>query len=104
MSPLATVPASLLQPAATLQVAPRGATPDKIKTLAHDFEASMIAALLQPVFDALPTDGTFGGGQGEAAYKSLMVDAFARQTVKAGGLGLSSAIQSEIIRLQGSAT
>ena len=53
--------------------------------------------------DALPTDGTFGGGQGEAAYKSFLVEAFAKQTVKAGGLGLSPAIQHEILRLQGAA-
>ncbi len=98
-----TAPADLIRPAATLQAAPRGATPDKVKSVASEFEASLIAALLQPVFDALPTDGTFGGGQGEAAYKSFMVDAFAKQTVKAGGLGLTPAIQREILRLQGAA-
>jgi len=72
----------------------------RMRAAAAQFESQFIAQMLRPVFDALPTDGPFGGGEGEAMWRSFMVDAMAQQTVKAGGLGLSDAILAEMIRLQ----
>lgn len=93
----------LLRPLGTPVLPGKDARMEKVKAVAQDFEASFLAAILQPVFDGLSTDGPFGGGQGEAALKSFMVDAFAKQTAKAGGVGLAPSIQREILRLQGAA-
>jgi Rod binding domain-containing protein len=93
-------PTSLLAPVAAPQAA-HDATAAKIRQTAEAFEASFISALLQPVFDSLSTAPPFGGGQGEDAFKSFMVDAIAKQTVKAGGIGLASSVQREMLKMQG---
>lgn len=77
-----------------------GGDPVRMRAAAEQFEAQFLAQMLRPVFASLPTDGPFGGGEGEAMWRSFMVDAMAQQTVKAGGLGLSDAILAEMIRLQ----
>jgi Rod binding domain-containing protein len=94
---------SLLRPVSLAALPGRDATAEKVRKTAEDFEASFIAALLQPVFDALPTDGAFGGGQGEAAFRSFMVEAMAKQTARAGGVGLADTVQREMLRMQGAA-
>lgn len=98
---LSTPPLSVdvLRPA-TLPARPGEAPADRIRKTAEDFEASFLAALLQPVFASLPTDGPFGGGEGEASYRSFMVEAMARQAVKAGGVGLAARVQAEMLKMQ----
>jgi Rod binding domain-containing protein len=76
-------------------------SPAELKRLAGDFESSFISSLLQPMFNTLSTDGPFGGGQGEAAFKSFLTEAMGKQISKAGGLGLSGALQKEFLRMQG---
>lgn len=78
----------------------RSASPAKLADAAKQFESSMISSLLQPMFNGLSTDGPFGGGEAEGAFRSFLVDAIAKQVEKAGGLHLSSAIQKELIRMQ----
>jgi flagellar protein FlgJ len=78
----------------------RAASPEKFAATAKQFESSMISSLLQPMFEGLSTDGPFGGGEAEGTFRSFLVDAIAKQVEKCGGLHLSSAIQSEMIRMQ----
>ena len=72
----------------------------RIKKTAEDFEASFLSQMLKPMFDGLSTEAPFGGGEGEATWRSFLIDAMAKQTVKAGGIGLSDRIMSEMIKLQ----
>jgi len=65
-----------------------------------DFESMVLSQLLTPMFEGLQTDGMFGGGEGEAAFKSFYIDAMANQITKSGGVGIASAVQSELIRMQ----
>jgi Rod binding domain-containing protein len=78
----------------------RNASPQKIADAAKQFESTMISSMLQPMFQGLKTDGPFGGGEAEGTFRSFLVDAIAKQVEKSGGLHLSSAIQSEMIRMQ----
>lgn len=78
----------------------RNTTPAQMTETAKKFESSMISSLLQPMFEGLSTDGPFGGGNAEGTFRSFLVDAIAKKVEKAGGLGLSSAIQREMIRMQ----
>lgn len=84
------------QPASTADLA-RG----KVKDAAQKFEAQFLSSMLQQMFSGLETDGPFGGGQGEEMFRSLLTDAMAKQMTKAGGIGLSSTVQREILKLQG---
>lgn len=93
-------PIEALRPAPRLEAPSKAATPEQIRRTAEDFEASFLAAMLQPVFAALPTEGPFGGGPGEASFRSFMVEAMARQTVRAGGVGLADRVQSEMLKMQ----
>ena len=96
------LPLSLLHPAAPAAARVVGAVvPDQIKKVAEDFEASFLNAMLQPVFNSLSTEAPFGGGSGEAAFKSFMVDEMAKQTAKRGGVGLAEVVQRELLRMQG---
>jgi Rod binding domain-containing protein len=46
-------------------------------------------------------EAPFNGGHGEAAFKSFMSDAMAKQVTKAGGVGLSDRVAQEMLKLQG---
>lgn len=67
---------------------------------ASDFETMVISQLLQPMFEGLKSDGMFGGGQAEEAFRSVYVDAIAHQMNSHGGLGLSTQIRAELIKMQ----
>jgi Rod binding domain-containing protein len=52
------------------------------------------------MFEGLSTAPPFGGGEGEGAFRSFLVDAMAKQMAKAGGIGLAPTIEREMIRMQ----
>ena len=94
MSDLAVSPA-LLQPDAPARI-----VPERIRQTAEDFEASFLSQMLKPMFEGLSTDGPFGGGDAEGTWRGFLVDAMARQTAKAGGIGLADHVVSEMLRMQ----
>jgi Rod binding domain-containing protein len=53
------------------------------------------------MFAGLSTEAPFGGGDGEAMFKSFLTDAIAKQAAKQGGLGISDTVQREMLKLQG---
>jgi Rod binding domain-containing protein len=78
----------------------RGQTPEKMRETAEAFEATFLSQMLKPMFEGLETDGPFGGGEGEATWRSFLIDAMAKQAVKAGGIGLADTVMSEMIKMQ----
>lgn len=68
---------------------------------AKAFEASFLSMMLQPMFAGLSTDAPFGGGDGEAMFKSFLTEAIAKQAAKQGGLGIADTVQREMLKLQG---
>ena len=72
----------------------------RMKKTAQDFEAGFLSMMLKPMCEGLKTDGPFGGGDAAATWRSFMVDAMAKQTAKAGGVGLADMVMSEMIKLQ----
>ena len=99
---------SLPDPSLSIR-ASRSTTPDvsaattreKAEEIAKEFEALFIQEMLAPVFDQIETDGPFGGGQAEAAFRPMLLEEYARNISEAGGIGVSEAVLSEILRLQG---
>ncbi len=68
---------------------------------AQKFEAMALGALLEPMFDTMDaTGGPFGGGQGEAAWRPMLVQAMAKQIAAAGGLGLAKPVLAQMLALQ----
>ncbi len=75
-----------------------------IDAAAKDFESMFISQMMSTMFETVPVDSEFGGGQAEETWRGLMVDEYAKNIVKAGGFGLSDAIKSEMIAMQQEAT
>ncbi|NJC42472.1 Rod binding domain-containing protein [Brevundimonas alba] len=94
MSDLSVSP-SLLQPAP----APPAPTA-RMRETAEAFEASFLSQMLKPMFEGLSTDGPFGGGEGESTWRSFMVEAMAKQTVRAGGIGLADQVVAQMLKMQ----
>ena len=71
-----------------------------VQRVAEEFEAVFIAQMMAPMFQGLETDELFGGGPGEDIYRSILIEEYGKSIARAGGIGLSDAIQREILRLQ----
>lgn len=72
----------------------------KIADTGKAFEAQVLSIMMQSMFEGVG-GGEFSGGQGEKQFKSLLVDAMAKQAVKAGGVGVADQISREMLKLQG---
>lgn len=87
---------ALVQPAPELR--PQGT--ERMRETAEAFEASFISQMLKPMFDGLSTEGPFGGGAGEEAWRGILIDAMAQKVAKSGGIGLSDTVVAEMVRMQ----
>lgn len=72
----------------------------KLWKSAQDFEAMTIGQLLQPMFDTV-SNGPFGGGDTEAAFKPIMIQAIGRAMEERGGLGLAAPVFQALLHVQG---
>ena len=105
MSALKSLAAGPTAPAAAQTQPKLPADTGKLRKAATDFEAMAIGELLQPMFDTVDTSkGMFGGGDGEKAWKPMMVTEMAKQIEAHGGLGLSQPIYEAMLRMQEGAT
>ena len=85
--------ANVVTPHATANVA-------AAKKAAKQFEAVLVSQMLSGMFEGISTDGPFGGGEGEAMFRSLMLDEYGKQIVNQGGFGLSDAITRSLLKHQ----
>lgn len=75
-------------------------TPEQIKEAAQGFEAMFLNQMLKPMFDTIKTDEMFGGGEGEDMWKSMMVDTYAKEITKKGGVGIAEQVMQVMIKAQ----
>jgi flagellar protein FlgJ len=72
----------------------------RMRETAEQFEASFLSQMLKPMFEGLKTDGIGGGGEAEDQWRSFMIDAMAKQTVQAGGIGLADQVVAQMLKMQ----
>ncbi len=72
----------------------------RAKKAAQEFEGVFITQMLGEMFSGLSTDGPFGGGQGEAMFRSLMLDEYGKQIAAQGGIGLASTVTAQLLKHQ----
>jgi Rod binding domain-containing protein len=65
-----------------------------------DYEGVFISEFMGEMFQGISTDGPFGGGQGEAMFRSVMLDQYGKQIAARGGFGLSAAITKQLLAHQ----
>lgn len=73
----------------------------QIKDSAQKFEASFLSSMMQEMFEGLDTAGPFGGGQGEAMFRSVLTEAMAKQVARRGGIGVAASVEREMLKMQG---
>ncbi len=67
---------------------------------AKDFEGMFMTQMLQPMFDSVPVNETFGGGHGEEAMRSFLVQEYGKILAKSGTINIASAVKNEMIHAQ----
>lgn len=73
----------------------------KLWQSAQDFEAMALGQLLQPMFDTVDmSHSAFGGGEAEAAWRPMLVDAIGKQMQAHGGIGLAVPVFNAMLRAQ----
>ena len=91
----------MIAPTAATQPASTPAGMQRIAAAAQQFEAMALNQLLAPMFDTVDgSKGPFGGGQGEQAWKPMMVQELARKIAQAGGLGIARPVMQQMLRMQ----
>lgn len=97
MSDAAIGGAVALAQSAPLAVPHKTANAVAAEKAAKEFEGVFIGQFLGQMFEGIPTDGPFGGGEGEAMFRSLMIDQYGKEIAERGGFGLSDAITRALL-------
>jgi peptidoglycan hydrolase FlgJ len=73
----------------------------KAKKTADDFERMFLEQSLERMFSSVGDDGPLGdNGTGGPIYRSMLVNEYAGNIVRSGGVGISAQVYGEIMRLQ----
>jgi peptidoglycan hydrolase FlgJ len=73
----------------------------KLWKAAQDFEAMALGQLLAPMFNTVDTaHSLFGGGEAEATWRPMLVDAIGKQMAAHGGIGLAAPVFATMLRAQ----
>ena len=64
---------------------------------AQDFETVFVNAMLQHMFTGIGNDGPLGNGLGVGVWRSLLTEQYAKNFVKAGGLGLAGPVYKSLL-------
>lgn len=73
----------------------------KLWKAATEFEAMTLGELLAPMFDTVDTSrGPFGGGDGEAAWRPMLIREIGKQMEAQGGIGLAAPVFEALLRKQ----
>lgn len=88
-------------PAPRLSLPSAGTDPTRLRQAAREFEAMAIGELLKPMFETVDqSQGLFGGGAGEAAWKPILVEHMAKNISARGGVGLAEHVYQSLLRMQ----
>ena len=77
-----------------------GLDPEAAKAAAKQFESMFLSQMMQQMMSSVKADPMFGGGKGEEMFKSVLVDEWAKKATAAGGIGLSDAVQRQLMKTQ----
>lgn len=88
---------AIAEPGATLSPAMR----TRIAASAQQFESMALNELLAPMFNTVDTSkGLFSGGDGESAWKPMLISEMAKHLAAHGGLGLARPVMDQMLRMQ----
>lgn len=74
--------------------------PEGLRKVAREFESMFLNQMLEHMSAGIKTDGPFGGGQGEAMFRSLLNQQYATGISARGGLGIADAVYRQMLAMQ----
>ena len=77
-----------------------GETLASLKEKATAFESMYLAKMLEPLWEGIETDGPFGGGAGEDAWRGLLIQEYANTVSARGGIGLADSLVRHLLTTQ----
>ncbi len=77
------------------------ATPQaKARAQAKEFEQVFLTTMFNQMFAGLETSGPFHGGQAEETWRGMLVDKYAGEVAKSGGIGIADAVYGQLLQVQ----
>ncbi len=75
---------------------------DKAQALkaSKDFESVYVGEFLKSIFPKNGGDNLFGGGAGENAFQSYLLDEYAKSVVNQGGFGIAKQVYTQLLKQQ----
>lgn len=73
---------------------------EKTRQAVQEFEAFFISQTFEQMYATVPVNETFGGGNAEKIFRSMMIDEYGKMTAKAGGIGLTDQIMTQLLQQQ----
>lgn len=72
----------------------------KTKEAVQDFEAYFITQSFEQMYNTVPVNETFGGGNGEKIFRSMLLAEYGKMTAQNGGIGITDTILAQMIASQ----
>ncbi len=69
--------------------------------VARQFEGVFAGQITKLMLESVEQDDTFSGGHGEEMFQGILAEQIGNQIARGSGLGIASAVEAQIIRLQG---
>jgi len=74
---------------------------EEAKRIAEDFEAVFIAEMLKPMFEGVDiANSPFGGGKGEEAFNSLLLQEYGKEVAASRDIGIAENVEKMILEIQ----
>lgn len=73
---------------------------DRMRQAAEAFEAFFLTQVFEHMSSSLKTDGPFGGGPAETAWRSMLNEQYATTMARRGGTGIADYVYREMLRIQ----
>ena len=78
----------------------KNADTEKTREAVRDFEAFFISQMFEQMYSTVPVNETFGGGNAEKIFRSMLIDEYGKMTAKSGGIGLTDQIMAQLMQEQ----
>ncbi len=72
----------------------------RARAKATEFEQVFLSTMLNQMFAGLSTSGPFHGGQAEETWRGILVDRYAGEIARSGGIGLADSVYRQLLQVQ----
>ena len=80
--------------------AAKGSPEARARAQATEFEQVFLASMFNQMFAGLDTSGPFHGGQAEETWRGMLVDGYAGELARSGGIGVADAVYRQLLEIQ----